>query len=145
MVYVVAARVGPAVPAEVQPGRHSRPYESPTDPWTRTKARDMPDPQKLLATIRRATELFRSTPGRAGGMVTLAEGQAEDVLVVGDLHGNLRAFSHFLKLAALDAHPRRHLILQELVHDPKADADGELPDLSHRLVDVVCALKCQYP
>ena len=27
----------------------------------------MPDPQKILATIHKATELMRSTPGRRGG------------------------------------------------------------------------------
>ncbi len=50
-----------------------------------------------------------------------------------------------MKRAALAANPRRHLVVQELVHDPRADPDGDAGDLSHRLVDLVCALMCQFP
>jgi Calcineurin-like phosphoesterase len=102
----------------------------------------MPDPAKVLATVRRAAELFRNTPGRVGSIVTLQD--ADEVLVVGDLHGNLSAFRHVLPLADLARNPRRHLVLQELVHELKVDPD-EGRDLSHRLVDLVCALKCQHP
>jgi hypothetical protein len=102
----------------------------------------MPDPQKILTTIRKATELMRSTPGRSGSVITLAD--AEDVMVVGDLHGNLPAFRQSLAVVALDQHPHRHLVLQELVHEINK-FDTEKPDRSHRLVDLVSALKCQYP
>jgi hypothetical protein len=103
----------------------------------------MPDPHKLLATVRRATESFRTTPGRTGSVVRPET--ADEILVVGDLHGNLSTFAQVLKVAALDRNPARHLVLQELVHDPRADPDEGRPDLSHRLADLVCALKCQYP
>lgn len=103
----------------------------------------MPDPQKVLATLQRAENLFRNTPGRRGSVVHLDN--AEEVMVVGDLHGHIGTFSQVLKLAKLEAHSGRHLILQELVHDPRADPDDDIGDLSHRLVDVVCALKCQFP
>ncbi|MGO9467465.1 MAG: metallophosphoesterase [Isosphaeraceae bacterium] len=102
----------------------------------------MPDPQKLLTTLRRAAGLLRTTPGRTGGVVSL-EG-ASDVMVVGDLHGNLPAFRKVLKLAALDREPARHLVLQELIHGP-AEYPDEGGDRSHQLVDLVAALKCQYP
>jgi hypothetical protein len=101
----------------------------------------MPDPHKLLTTIRRATQLLRATPGRAGGVVSLSG--ASDVMVVGDLHGNLPAFRNVLKIAALDRHPARHLVLQELIHGP-LEYPNDGGDRSHQLVDVVAALKCQY-
>jgi hypothetical protein len=102
----------------------------------------MPDPRKMLYTLGRAAELFRMTPGRTGGLVRLDA--ADDVLVVGDLHGNIPAFRRILETAALDANPRRHLVLQELVHGQKMyPNDGG--DRSHQLVDVVAALKCRYP
>lgn len=104
----------------------------------------MPDARKVLSLIRRATNLTRSTLGRAGGVVSFGP-EAEDVMVVGDLHGHIHNFATALKIAGLDTHPHRHLVLQELVHDPRADVDGVTPDLSHRLIDLVCALKCQYP
>jgi Calcineurin-like phosphoesterase len=102
----------------------------------------MPDPQKILATVRRATELIRATPGRQGSVITLAT--ADDVMVVGDLHGNLPAFRQILIEADLPKNPGRHLVLQELVHGPWMYPD-EAGDKSHQLVDLVCALKCQYP
>jgi hypothetical protein len=102
----------------------------------------MPDPRKLLTTIRRATELLRITPGRAGGVVSLQG--ASDVMVVGDLHGNLPAFRQALKIAALDRHPARHLVLQELIHGP-LEYPNDGGDRSHQLVDLAAALKCQYP
>jgi hypothetical protein len=102
----------------------------------------MPDPRKVVATIRRATELFRKAPGRSGSIISLDD--ASDVMVVGDLHGNLMAFKKALASAALDRHPNRHLVLQELIHGPLFyPNDGG--DRSHQLLDVVAALKCQYP
>src|SRR5262249_27850426 len=94
-----------------------------------------------LRTLRRAVELFRSTAGRRGRVVDLQD--AEDVLVGGDLHGNLENFRRLLLKAALDKHPRRHLVLQELVHGPFEYPTGG--DKSHQLVDLVAALKCQFP
>ena len=102
----------------------------------------MPDPTKILTTIRRATELMRATPGRSGGIITLE--RAAEVMVVGDLHGNLPAFKKVLALAALDRHPGRHLVLQELIHGPLMYPDDK-GDRSHQLLDVFAALKCQYP
>jgi Calcineurin-like phosphoesterase len=103
----------------------------------------MPDPQKILATIRRATNLFRTTPGRKGGLITLGN-TVEEVMVVGDLHGNIPAFRQVLQAAELAKNPGRHLVLQELIHGNKFYPD-EKGDKSHQLVDVVAALKCQFP
>jgi hypothetical protein len=102
----------------------------------------MPDPQKVLATIHRATELFRSTPGRRGGLITLDD-SVEEVMVVGDLHGNIPAFRQVLLTADLANKPARHLVLQELVHGNKFYPD-DMGDKSHQLVDIVSALKCQF-
>jgi hypothetical protein len=101
----------------------------------------MPDPDKLLNTLRRARELTRTTPGRTGRYVELAD--AADVLVAGDLHGNIANFQRLLKIADLAAHPRRHLVMQELIHGAFRYADGS--DKSHQAVDLWSALKCQFP
>jgi hypothetical protein len=103
----------------------------------------MPDPQRVLATIQRAHELFRATPGRRGGLITLDE-SVEDVMVVGDLHGNIPAFRQVLLAADLAKQPGRHLVLQELVHGSRHYPDDK-GDKSHQLVDIVSALKCQFP
>jgi hypothetical protein len=52
-------------------------------------------------------------------------------------------FRQVLERARLGNHPLRHLVLQELVHGPfRYPAGG---DKSHQLVDLLAALKCQYP
>jgi hypothetical protein len=105
------------------------------------QVRFMPDPIKLLHTLEQATVHFRMTPGRAGRFIELQD--VEEVLVAGDLHGHLENFKRLLLLADLSRYPRRHLVLQELVHGPfRYPAGG---DQSHRLLDLAAALKCQYP
>jgi len=101
----------------------------------------MPDPDKLLHTLHRAAEAFRATPGRVGRVVTLAD--AQDVLVGGDMHGHLANFQAMMKKADLAHHPKRHLVLQEVVHGPFRYPDGG--DKSHQLLDLVAALTCQFP
>jgi hypothetical protein len=86
-------------------------------------------------------QCFRDTPGRRGRVVLLAD--ADDVLVAGDLHGNLENFRRLLLKADLAHHPRRHLVLQELIHGPFHYPAGG--DKSHQLVDLAAALKCQHP
>jgi Calcineurin-like phosphoesterase len=104
-------------------------------------ARYMPDPEKLLTTIRRAADLTRSTPGRTGH--TLRLGPDDQVMVVGDLHGNVGNIQMLLKIADLAHNPNRHLVVQELIHGAFHYHDGS--DKSHQAVDVWCALKCQFP
>jgi hypothetical protein len=101
----------------------------------------MPGPEVRLHTLRRATQLFGDTPGRRGRLVELQD--VDDVLVAGDLHGNLENFKRLLHRADLANHPRRHLVLQELIHGPFLYPAGG--DKSHQLVDLVAALKGQYP
>jgi Calcineurin-like phosphoesterase len=101
----------------------------------------MPDPERLRRTLQQATRAFRETPARRGRLIDLTS--ADEVLVVGDLHGNLANFSSVLRRADLAGHPGRHLVLQELIHGPQRYPAGG--DKSHQLVDLVAALKCQYP
>ncbi len=100
----------------------------------------MPDPDRLLITLRRAREAGRLGPRRGQTVWLPADA---DVLVAGDLHGNVENFRRLLALAALDRHPRRHLVLQELIHGPFRYAGGG--DRSHQMVDLLAALAIQFP
>jgi hypothetical protein len=100
----------------------------------------MPDPIRLLRTLQQAATAFRATPGRTGRLVSL---EASEVLVAGDLHGNLDNFRALLQKADLGHKPGRHLVLQEVIHGPHRYPGGG--DKSHQLLDLVAALKCQYP
>jgi hypothetical protein len=101
----------------------------------------MPNPERLLATLKQAERAFRATPGRTGHVVRLPAGA--EILVAGDLHGSVENFRLLLKTADLAKHHLRHLIVQEVVHGPFRYAAGG--DKSHQLLDLVAALKCQYP
>lgn len=102
----------------------------------------MPDAAKVLTLLRLATLQTRRNPARAGGLIRLDA--AEEVVVAGDLHGDLATFKRLIDLADLRKHRDRHLVLQELVHgEHRYGEDGG--DRSHQLVDVVAALICQYP
>lgn len=101
----------------------------------------MPDPVKLLATVRRATAIVRAQPGRVGHLVSLAD--ADEIVVAGDLHGHVPNFKVVLLAADLAKHPRRHLVVQELIHSKFEYPGGG--EKSHQLVDLICALICQYP
>jgi len=101
----------------------------------------VPDPVKLIATIKQAAALQQKLPGRKGKFQELTD--CDEVMVVGDLHGHLGNFKKILQLTKLSEHPRRHVVLQELIHGPLRYAQGG--ELSHRLVDVVSAFMCQYP
>lgn len=101
----------------------------------------MPAPDRILTLVRQALALVRATPGRKGHVVALSD--CKDVMVVGDLHGNVGQFQTLLKIADLASHPGRHLVLQEIIHGKFRYPNGG--DKSHQLVDLFAALKCQHP
>ncbi len=104
----------------------------------------MADPDLILRTVLKAADYFRQQPGRNGLIVDLSVAAgATELFVVGDLHGNVRNFRTVLRLADLTAHRQRHVVFQEVVHGPfRYPNDG---CISHQLVDLIAALKCQYP
>ena len=101
----------------------------------------MPDPDKLLRTLRRAVDAFRATPGRTGRVIALTD--VDEVLASGDLHGHIGNFQAIMQKADLANHPRRHVVFQEVIHGPSRYADGG--DKSHQMLDLVAALKSQFP
>lgn len=116
----------------------------------------MPNVDRLLPTLDRAIAAFQATPGRRGRLVELVD--VDDVLVAGDLHGHVENLKRILELAALKLNPRRHLVLQELIHGPfrypaRPTLSSAAPeagvneggDKSHQMLDLLAALKCEYP
>ena len=86
-----------------------------------------------------AAKAVAANPFRRGNLIELpAQG---DVVITGDLHGHLHNFRRIVKAADLPGHPRRHLVLQELLHAMYTDT----PDRSHELLEEVAILKNVYP
>ncbi len=101
----------------------------------------MPVPDRLLRTIQKATEYILATPHRKGHLLSLDD--AQEVLVVGDLHGHLANFQRLVTAADLSNHPHRHIVFQETIHGPLRYPNQT--DKSHQMVDLFSALKCQFP
>jgi hypothetical protein len=98
---------------------------------------------ELDARFQLATKANLATRGRRGSIVHLGPEDADEVLVLGDLHGNRANFNRTMRFADLAAHPRRHLVLQEVVHGGPTYEGGGC--MSHMLLEDVAKLKGQYP
>lgn len=100
--------------------------------------------EKIITCFGQAAEANLRTPGRQGNIVALTPELADEVMITGDLHGNRRNFNRIRAVAALDAHPRRHLVLQEVCHGgPTYPQNGGC--MSHTMLEDVARLKTAYP
>jgi hypothetical protein len=100
--------------------------------------------EEVIANYRRASEANLTTADRVGNVVRLSGETADDVMITADLHGHRRNFNLIKRIAALDEHPRRHLILQEVCHGgPTYPSNGGC--MSHAMLEDVARLKTRYP
>jgi len=100
--------------------------------------------EKTIAIFAEATEANLDTPCRVGNLVQITSDVADEVMITGDLHGNRRSFNLIKRVAALEAHPRRHLILQEVCHGgPVYPESGGC--MSHTILEDVARLKVKHP
>lgn len=98
----------------------------------------------VIANFRRAAEANQQTPTRDGNVVALTPDVADDVMITADLHGHRRNFNSIRKIADLERHPRRHLILQEVCHGgPTYPGNGGC--MSHGMLEDVAKLKATFP
>lgn len=100
--------------------------------------------EQVIATFGQATEANWSTPGRDGNLVILEPEIADEVMIAGDLHGHRRNFNLIRRVAALEKHPKRHLVLQEVCHGgPTYPSHGGC--MSHTMLEDVAKLATQFP
>ncbi len=98
------------------------------------------DPKYACDTFCEAARLNTADPLRAGSILRLpGYGQA---VMTGDIHGNKKNFEKLQRYAMLDRAPARHVILHEMVHSEK---QGDAPDLSHEVLLMAAAYKCEFP
>jgi hypothetical protein len=100
--------------------------------------------ESVIGYYRAATEANWSTPSRQGNVIVLDAETADDVMITADLHGHRRNFTLIQRIADLDNHPRRHLVMQEVCHGgPTYPTNGGC--MSHAMLEDVARLKARYP
>ena len=77
---------------------------------------------EIVNLLNAGTRLNQRDPLRNGN--TICFPGLGDLIVAGDLHNHQRNFQRVRTVAALDKHPDRHVILQEIVHGGVLGADG---------------------
>ncbi len=100
---------------------------------------------EVIDICRQAAEANRDCAARRGNVVCLTPDNADDLMIVADLHGNRLNFEKLLGIADLDGHPRRHLIMQEVCHGGPEYPGGDGGCMSHLLLEDCIRLKTEYP
>ncbi|MCG3137832.1 MAG: hypothetical protein HJJLKODD_01685 [Phycisphaerae bacterium] len=103
---------------------------------------DIPNDVDMVVDVyRRAAEENRSDPLLRGS--TLHFPNYGQLVLNGDMHGNIRNFDKLVRFCMLGGTPGRHVILQELIHEEPGSPD--LPDMSHVLLYETAHWKCAFP
>ena len=66
-----------------------------------------------------------------------------EVWIAGDIHDHRRNFEKFVRAAELSKHPKRHVVLQELIHGDHYDANGA--EESWKMLVEAAELKADHP
>ena len=97
--------------------------------------------KRAISLLQRATQANLQDPYRKGNVIELPK--TGDLLLTGDIHGNVSNFKKLLEIADLENHPHRHAIFQELIHALSPDRDNL--DLSFILLEWLAGVKIKYP
>ncbi len=104
---------------------------------------DLPSiaPFEAIDVLNEAARANREDEFRKGSLLDLNDhGQ---VVMTGDLHGNLKNYRKLVKYASLDTTPARHIVLHELLHMPTLSPGDSDP--SFWLTVEAARYKCEFP
>lgn len=101
--------------------------------------------ESVIASYQAAAKANTKTPCREGNVVNITSEIADDVMITADLHGHRKNFNTIKKLADLENHPRRHLIMQEVCHGGPTYPSQQGGCMSHSMLEDVAKLKAAYP
>lgn len=99
------------------------------------------DAKAACGYLREAALLIRDDPNRTG--MLLSFGNGGQLVVTGDMHGNLRNFEKLQRFCQLDRAPARSVILHELIHQ-EPERPG-VPDTSIDLLIRAAEWKVSFP
>lgn len=94
-----------------------------------------------VGVLRDAAQANREDPARTGSLLRF--GAAGQLVMTGDMHGNLRNFEKLQRYCDLEHNPARFVVLHELIHS-ELNGHGE-GDTSIDLLVRAAAWKCEHP
>jgi hypothetical protein len=97
--------------------------------------------EKTLEILNMGQEANNADKFRRGNVIHLPVDCS--VVITGDLHGHRLNFKRIVAFCDLAKHPKRHVILQEVIHGGPEDSKGG--DLSYHLLFDVAAYKARFP
>ncbi len=97
--------------------------------------------QTAIDLLNRGQKANESDAYRTAGLITLPD--TGELVIAGDLHGHRRNFDRICTYADLENHPKRHVVLQEIIHGGPEDTDGGC--LSYKLLLDAIRYKLQFP
>ncbi len=102
---------------------------------------DIPDAGSAASWLHEAAQLNRDDPNREGSLLTFAS--AGQLVMTGDMHGNMGNFDKLERFCALEHSPGRSVMLHELIHAEPEHYGA--PDHSIDLLIRAVRWKCDFP
>ena len=100
-----------------------------------------PSAERVVEIFQIASEENEISSLRQNNLVTLPD--QGDLWMTGDIHDHRRNFQKLVAAADLANHPHRHLVLHELIHGDRFDANGA--EGSWHMLYQAAELKCDFP
>lgn len=97
--------------------------------------------REIIDLLHKGAEANKADKFREGNLICLpADG---DMIITGDIHGHQRNLERIVSFADLENNPKRHVILQELIHGGPEDLEGGC--LSYKLLFDAVGFKISFP
>jgi len=98
-------------------------------------------PQTIIDMLKKGKGANYADEFRRGNLISLPPDGS--IVVTGDIHGHRRNFERVLTFADLPNNPKRHLVLQEIIHGGPQDTKGGC--LSYKLLFDAVRYKLDFP
>jgi hypothetical protein len=98
-------------------------------------------PQETINILKKAEQACLNDKFRSKNLIHLPDDG--ELIACGDLHGHKRNFERIKTFADLENNPKRHVVIQEIIHGGTEDTNGNC--LSYQLLLLAAEYKADFP